>query len=525
MTGSVADITGYTTLTTNFSEDIFLLSKENSNKYYQITNVSLVDGFNKYYTTAITQSAQSFSDPIINLQTGFNGSLWAITSTADSNIIYRGNHDSNALTLTTALQIFYPCMKMRFKKRFNFVNTITDTYSQKGDILQYPEYTHPQLFFYKNWTSFSNDCYKRFGQETASNLAYEDLSGSGYQFNSYLYNISLDKSSNFDDDDKDSYYYLVLRGYSPTEQFGCMTRFFLPQRYDFGYMPLGSITDVIGRIEGEEALTFNPSFSNSLNIFNQAFSVEKIYGSNVITGFNGSTIITTGFSNFLYQYSTFYSAYQASANLIESVASNVASNLSNYTNRYLSRILPVTSLQRQNIQSPLSYTLMFKSGIPTMPLSNSSDKWGLGWNLGFAKQDYTGYTFYRAPSFYKILDDYIYLKMNTEYNLNHLDTTSQENLAITRDPQGNANLYAAKLLLTPFGTYTTSLVQNGSIFKPTVEKIDMLKFEWFGANGDQISNFDCEFDISMQITENIGVITPVTAAAAATATATANAKK
>lgn len=504
-------VTRYRTVTVDFQNNIFLWSGQLSNRYEQITGIyqdtNLSNNFPKAYYTNIRTSIQTFNDEIVSLQVGFGGSLWVVAAQDGTQTMYGGvRSQTTDTTVTTAWQIFYPCFKARFLKKKNYLNTITDLDSSTGNINTYPEFYHPQLFFYSNWTSFSNDCANRFAQETAGRVAYEDLSGSGYNFNSYLYNIELDASTNFDDTDPDSYYYLVLRGYSPTEQFQTMTRFFLPQRYDYGYRTIDYLIDVIGRIgQPTETLNFNPDFSNSSYIFDRTFSTTQTYGENVIPGFAGSTITTTGFSEFMGLYSTFFTQINPNIQFVNGIASNVESNLNNFINRYLTRILPSTALARQNIVNSIPFTLGFKSGIGTLPLSNAIDNWGLGWNLGFEKKDYSGFTYYRAPSFYKIIDEYIYLQMNPEFNMNRLDLTSREDLSKTRDAQGNVNQFAGKLLLTGFATYTTSLVQNGANFNPPIDKLDKLQFTWTDVNGNQVNNFDSEWDASLQITENVEV--------------------
>ena len=203
----------YRTITTDYTENIFLWTSQLANKFNQVTQVyqdaQLKASTPTAFYTIIRTSIQTFDDNIVTLQCGFGGSLWAVTAGTQTQTLYGGvRSQTTDTTITTAWQIFYPCFKARFTKKKNYLNTITDTTSALGDINQYPEYYHPQLFFYKDWTSFSNDCYGKFAKETAGRVAYEDLSGSGYIFNSYLYNIELSPSSNFNDSDPDSYYYV-----------------------------------------------------------------------------------------------------------------------------------------------------------------------------------------------------------------------------------------------------------------------------------------------------------------------------
>lgn len=489
--GSDIVINRYRTVTVDLYDNIYLLTPQYPNNFCQIKSITGVN-------TNIWTSKQEFTTPITSLQCGFQGSLWLVTN----DLLY-GAIQSQVVGVTPSLayQIFYPCFKARFTKISNYINTTTDVNESIG---KYPEYTHPQLFFYDNFTSFSNDCYGKFCEETAEKLLYSDTSASGYQTNSYIYNISLKKSAPIvgETPSADDYNYLAIRGYSPTEQFGCMTRFFLPERYDYGYTPIYTLINMIDKVSSE-ASNFNPNFSNAIINFNNKFIGPNIYGSNIISGYAGATITTTGFKNFMYEYSTLYTKFDPVYKYVNKVASYISTNLNSYINKYLSRILPPFALSRQNIQAPLPYTLGFKSGIPNIALSNALQEWGLAWNLGFEKQDYSGFTFYKAPSFYKILENYIYLQMNPEFNMNRIDTTGLENLALSRDPQGNVRQYAAKLLLTSFGSFTTSLVQNIANFNPPIERLDQLQFTWTDVNGTQINNVDCDWDASIQITESV----------------------
>ena len=129
----------------------------------------------------------------------------------------------------------------------------------------------------------------------------------------------------------------------------------------------------------------------------------------------------------------------------------------------------------------------------------------LGYNLGFDPIDTEFNTVHRATSFFKILDDYIYLRMNPEYNMNRLDISQQENFAETHDTTAQGQLYNCKLILNNFGTYATTFVQNPVNFNPTIGKLDKLSFAWYDITGVLINNVECEWSGAIQIVEKVDV--------------------
>jgi hypothetical protein len=164
-------------------------------------------------------------------------------------------------------------------------------------------------------------------------------------------------------------------------------------------------------------------------------------------------------------------------------------------------------LNRSRITDPILFSILFKSKLSAenAPLI---DEWGLGWNLGFPKADTPFDTIQRASSFFKILDDFIYLKLNPEFTMNRVDSSAAENLSITHDPQGQTNQYAAKLLLAPFGQYAQTMIQNTISFNPVLASLDKLYFQWVDKNNVQINNMDCDWNATFQITEQVMLATP-----------------
>ena len=125
----------------------------------------------------------------------------------------------------------------------------------------------------------------------------------------------------------------------------------------------------------------------------------------------------------------------------------------------------------------------------------------MGWNLGFAKEDTPYESVHRAGSFFKILDDFINLQMNREFDMNRMDTGAKENLAATLEPTGFTKAFHGKLLLAPFGSFAQTLVSNPISFYPPLGRMDKLTFTWVDVTGATINNGDCEWNAVIQISE------------------------
>lgn len=411
-----------------------------------------------------------------------------------------GNDLGSLTTVKNAWQIFYPNMKINLTKTANSASPITNT----TDLTNYPDYSHTSLFFYKNYNKMLTDISGKFAFEKASNFITKDVS-SGYFFYSYINNINLPKSTNFNNTDNSSFYYLAVRGYSPSEKFNCLVRFYLPGRYDFGFVSLFDIMQeaqktVLVDLSGSSLV--NPSYFNALLLYNNSFKITSNFGNNSVPGFGGSNLTFTGFSNFMVQYKTFYTDGLSNANLLNSITGNVLSNLRAWIQQYLGNILPSYVLQRDNFTQSLTFSILWESALTPVRRAMDDD-WGLGYNLGFEKVDTPYSTVQRATSFFKILEDFIYLRLNQEFTMNRMDTCAREDLAITHEPTGATNQYAAKLLLAPFGNYATVLVQNPINFNPVLTSLDRLSFQWTDSSSTTIDNNECEWNAVVQIQEQV----------------------
>jgi len=396
-------------------------------------------------------------------------------------------------------QLMYPTVKIVLHKLANTSTPITNTIG----LSNYPSYPHTAMFYYDNFTAMSNDLYGKFGQETSSNFKLYDIS-SGYQFYSYIPNIVLEPyAGNTANPTSDvGYSYLAIRGASPTENFKCLTRFYLPGRYDFGFVPLVDISnETITVLQNSNSL-YNQTYYNVLNSFNKSFIGSKTFGSTGIAGFPGSNYTFTGFGDFITQYGTIYNTGMSNSSTLSLITSNTLATVANYIKANFTGILPSYVLNRTRFTDPLLFSILFKSGIYPQ-YAALKDEWGLGWNLGFEKEDTPYTTIQRATSFFKILDDFIYLKMNQELTMNRMDSSAPEDHSITTDATGQTNQYAAKLLLANFGSFAQTMIQNTISFNPPVTSIDRLTFQWVDANNIQINNTDCDWNAVVQITEQV----------------------
>jgi hypothetical protein len=425
--------------------------------------------------------------------------------------------------LKTAYQVFYPTMKIGLTKQFTTYNDITNLVDIDYFGSNYFEYPKTQAFYYSNFTSLLGDIsytvgptrFWRWGME--SNFVRGDTGFQGYEFNSYIYNISMSTSGAIApavtcnivglNGDPDSYQWLALRAYSPAEDSQCMVRFNLANRYDYGLVNQSNIVEEISTALSTTALSnYNPNYVIDLLTFNSSFAITSNYGANALSNFAGSTITTTSYSNWYSVFSTTYGQWLPSTTVVNAVASNVASNLEAYISTYYGTILPSSVIERLRITDALPFELLFSTSVAPQVASNDVF-WGLGYNLGFARSNYSNNTVYVAPSFYKILEDYIYLQMNDELSMNRLDLTRRENYSQTLDSTGDVDKYNAKLLLANFGAYAQTAVQNPVSFNPSLGRLDRLTFTWVDQNGNVIDNNDCEWSAVLQIVEQRNVQT------------------
>lgn len=386
------------------------------------------------------------------------------------------------------------------------------------------------LFFYSN--AFAGDDIRDvstfnvamtpqwvWGQESASNyLAWDDQSG--YNFLSYIYNTQIRSNAEG--------YTTHVRGYDPIPQFTTGMRFIGKNYTDFGRPTLSEIATEIASISSYTYITdgqanvyvqdpsnavgvfstnaavLNTSFvshdyANALKQFDSAFVGTFIFGKK--PGFSGVTFNSlTGYSNAITQYSAFTSTTRGSLVLYQTILSTATGQLNEYVLDRYGNILPSTIINRNRITDPLPFSLLFLSKTPE-PYKSLPDEWGLGWNLGFRKVDTLPRTTVTSDTFIRITQDYIYLRLNPEFNTNTLAVSGKENLSETREPKSQDTRYFSKILLNNFGGFCRAAVQLPKLFNPVLGKYETVSCQLVDQFGVQINNEDCDYDFVLEVTE------------------------
>jgi hypothetical protein len=406
-----------------------------------------------------------------------------------------------------AWQIFYPVQRIVFHqiaKDFSFMLDLSGR--------QYPEYPHTSMAVYDSSGAITSDTSGKWGLESSNNFISGDFNISGYYFNAYDYIIPLKDNRASND-----FYYMTVRQYAPTEKSQVSLRVSAPNKYTFGYVtPLdlsGEISTskyVISTNDSLYTYYWDNEYANSLLAFDSNFIIDsngKTFGANVLEGYPGSNISSvTGFGDFYGRIQGIYSTYSTLTVLASTINSQTKANVNTFIQTDLKNIIPVSALSRQRFTDPLRFSIKWKSALYPQ-YAKLEESWGLGWNLGFAKEDTSFQTIQKGASFFKIIDDFINLRMNPEYDMNRMDTSHKENLAATQEPTGSTKAFYGKLLLATFGNYAQTMISNPVAFLNPLGKMDRLTFQWLDTTGAIINNNDCEWNAVIQISEKIEIAT------------------
>lgn len=444
------------------------------------------------YTFPITPST---------LIAGATGGLWA---TAGTSIFgNRGDATDAPKPVDQAWQIFYPVQRIVMRQISKQIAPSTSLY---------PEYPHTAIAAYDGSGNITADTSGRWGLEVSTNFITADFAFKGTYFNANDYAVPV-----YDNRTTSDYYYFTVRNYTPTEKSQVLLRVGAPNRYTFGYVtPL----DLSGEISTAKVVSttnsqfdtyfWDPIYRNSILAFDSNFIIDsngRTFGGGVIPGYGGSNISSvTGWGDFYGRFRSLFQTYSTSVQLASTINTAVNSNLSNFITTDLQYIIPPQALNRQRFTDPLRFSILWKSALlPTY--AALEEEWGFGWNLGYTKADTPYETVQKATSFFKILDDYISLRLNPEFDMNRMDTTLKENLAATQEPTGVTKSFYGKLLLAPFGSYAQTMISNPLSFNPPFGKIDRLTFQWVNQVGAIIDNADCEWNAVVQLVETMEVAT------------------
>ena len=479
---------------------IFFLSLGQPTKFFEPDIIAYTS------TPNVVTSYYDFPVAPTSLRTGANGAKWAqINST-----LYGNRRDAvDAPKMASQVwQTFYPVQRIVFHqiaKNFSFLLDLSGR--------EYPEYPHTAVAVYDSSGAITSDISGQWGLESSSNFLTADFSFSGYYFNAYDYIVPLQDNRASND-----FYYMNLRNYSPTEKSQVTLRISAPNKYTFGYV---TPTDISGEIS--TAIYVNSSrnplytyywddgYVNSITAFNSNFIIDsngKVFGGGVIEGYPGSNISSvSGFGDFYGRMVALYSTYAVTSILASTINMQVKTDVASFVKTELKYIIPTSALNRQRFTDPLRFSILWKSALKP-PYTTLEEAWGLGWNLGYTKIDTPYETINKGASFFKIIDDYIGLRMSPEFDMNRMDTGSKENLATTHEPTGFTKAFYGKLLLANFGNYAQTLISNPIAYLNPIGKLDKLTFQWIDNTGAILDNNDCEWNAVIQITESIEVATP-----------------
>lgn len=470
----------------------------------------------------VNQSAQLLSNAVglvtpTKIYGGHYGSKWLTIAEPPYILGNRNDAFDAPAALTTAYQVFFPTIKIQLTKLSNVQSPIVDLTnlvdSSGALALEYP---HVMMFAYQGWSNLARDLYGpnpnplsagygQWGLESSGNFIVSDVSFSGYGYNAYCLDFPL--TSNYGTTNSNSDFFLAIRGYSPTESFQTMLRFYLPNRLDFGYITLQDLSGEAAYAVRSNLTQFNPNYYNTLTKFNSNFifpTPGRSFGSNTLQGFLGSNIVATGFGNFLAQYVGIYKQFLLDSDILNKIQQAIGSNITIFITSNLKYIIPPSALSRQRFTDPILFQIQWKSQL-TPNFVGLDDDWGLGWNLGYAKAD-TGFsTIHTASSFFKIQQDFVYLRLSPEYNINGMDAGGKESYQISREPTGITSQYYCKLLLTTFGGNATTFIHNPINFNPPLNRLTKLSFSWFDAKGVAITNRDAEWNMTVNLTEFIDI--------------------
>ena len=487
------------TLNIKIEEILFLNDVYDSKKFFKIRNYRLGTTLSSSNTN-IDNSAQNFTDdnntPISMkaIIPGALGAKWGLSHSSPYILANRNDTYDSPVAVGIAWQVFFPTIKIEMRKLAGDSSSIVDLTN-----ITYPEWPHTCMFAYSNYDSMELDLKNKWGLER--NFLVSDISFNGFYFNSYIMDIPVKDTSEKPLNDSNSYTYLAIRGYLPTESFQTMVRFYLPNRYDFGFLTL---TDLIEEIALSYTILpkFNPDYAATIKVFNSNFIFSNMnFGTNTTQGLVGSNITSSNFGDFLNQYTLAYSNFSTSAVTLQIIQSTLAGEINTFITSNLQYIIPRESLPRTRFTDPILFQILWQDYLKPS-YSVLDDSWGLGWNLGFSKSNTGLSTYQNAKSFYKIQDDYIYLKLNEEFNMNGLDTGSKENYTTSREPTGSTKQYYCKLLLTSFGGNATTFIHNPITFNPPLNRITNLHFQWLDSKGVVINNNDCDWSMTVTITEH-----------------------
>lgn len=406
------------------------------------------------------------------------------------------------------------------------------------------EYQDTMVFFYANQsadqdygdvstskTALTTSNYWVWGQESNSHYYDYDDQG-GYNLLSYCYSEPVRTTI--------PEYAVHLRAYDPIPRFTTGLRFIGKNYTDFGTPNLGEIATEISSLAGYTPITdalantyitdlystiaigvpnygpytstistnngirlgngnyFSHEYADALIGFDKTFSTTATFGQRI--GYSASNFTFTGYADCLEQYVTLFSTTQSALVLYTTILSSATGQLNTYVVDRYSNILPANVLERNRITDPLPFQLLLSTPLVT-PYKTQYDQWGLGYNLGFNKRDTDPSVSVTSDTFIRIVQDYIYLQLNPEFNMNAVAVSGKEDRSMCLDSAGQESKYFSKIILNDFGNYCRTAVQMPKTFNPVLGKYETLSCQLVDRKGNNISSVDCEYDFVLEVTE------------------------
>ena len=226
------------------------------------------------------------------------------------------------------------------------------------------EYPRTQLFYYDNLTdlfadiSDATDGY-RWGFE--SRYQASSTTFNGFKNNSYIYDITPNT---------DSVGYLLLRAYSPAEQFQTVLRFAIkdtsteapiPGLYTFGLKTTDMITSEYLALTGG-ATNFAPDYANALTEFYTNFIGNFVYGTRNFP-FSGFNILTFDTNYFLDMFRELWANLQPPITLIKNVDEYAIEKTNEFIQNRYSTVLPSNLLTYSALTGDTSLPVTFYSDV------------------------------------------------------------------------------------------------------------------------------------------------------------------
>jgi hypothetical protein len=471
----------------------FAIQAVNGVEYMYFTSLTSTYLNRMNMSTLITaRSLQNYGRVPSQCIPGASNTLWLLFNSEPYIMAYVYTVPS----IQIAWQQMFPVMKVELVQVEEKRISMPDTYNKNT-----PEWYHSVFFSYQDSSMLSRDTYYTFptktqwGQETSYESS--DTNFNGYYFNAYLQSIPLQSNTS----------YVALRGFSPTESFQTEVRISLTNVFDYGYISIDNLIEEIGTM-GTDPGNYAGSYLNQLSTFNTAFIRS---GNDALYGISSYSVPTVGFSNFITQFSTIYSEYTFLTSNVNIINASLTKSMNSFILSDLQYILPSNVLTRTRFTDSLTFSFLWKTGLLSVPpaYANLADGWGLGWNLGYAKEDDAqATTVHPAPSMYKIIDDFLYLRLNPEFNLNRMSAGTKENYLDSREPSALTSYYYCKLLLNGYGQTATTFVHSPIVLNPPISRISKLSFQWLDSKGNVLnvaSATDSDWQMTINIQENVTI--------------------